>query len=68
VVDVTDGADIDVRFGAIEFFFGQLCDPRRMLVGRASSRRCSLSAHSSVVPVDQPAPASQAKAGADDQD
>src|SRR6185295_18579695 len=28
VVDMPDGADVDVRFTAIELFFGHVCDPR----------------------------------------
>ena len=28
VVDVADGADVHVRFAAIEFFFSHVCDPR----------------------------------------
>jgi hypothetical protein len=28
MVDVTDGADVHVRFTAIEFFFGHVRDPR----------------------------------------
>ena len=31
VVDVPDGADVHVRFAAIEFFFGHVCDPRSSL-------------------------------------
>ena len=32
VVDVPDGADVHVRFAAIEFFFGHVCDPRRLRI------------------------------------
>src|SRR6266550_4384959 len=28
VVDVPDGADVDVRLAAVELFFGHVCDPR----------------------------------------
>jgi len=32
VIDVPDGADVHVRFAAIEFFFGHVNDPRRIKI------------------------------------
>ena len=34
VVDVADGADVDVRFAAIEFLFSHVCDPRSYVSAR----------------------------------
>src|SRR5205085_10145787 len=31
MVDVPDGADVHVRFGSVEFFFGHVNDPREYL-------------------------------------
>jgi hypothetical protein len=32
MIDVADGADVHVRFAAIKFFFGHVCDPRATFV------------------------------------
>ena len=39
VVDVADGADVDVRFRAIKFFFSHVCDPRPACDGADDQNR-----------------------------